>query len=294
MKLSINGSVGNRGANHLKDVKRVQALLNVYLRRECRKELKADGKSGKNTAAAISGFQSHVVKMSKPDGNVGPHGRTLRALRAVLDGVYKDGLALIKPAIGLVTFNSEGHEGGFYHSRKLHVPGQWSGLTLGRGYDMGEKTASNIKIDLIKAGVSPIDALKKSGGHGLRYTVAKQFIINNDLLDFTITPIVQKALFLISYEEKLSEVKRISKVSFNVKNYGVVNWSKLDARIIDVVVDLCYRGDYHPKSRKIIQQSIVNNDFEAFKKVMNDKIYWVGSRKVPETRFNDRAAFLNK
>ena len=41
-----------------------------------------------------------------------------------------------EPKEGKVTFNSEGTEGGFFHSRKLHVPTASSGLTLGRGYDM--------------------------------------------------------------------------------------------------------------------------------------------------------------
>jgi len=40
------------------------------------------------------------------------------------------------PAKGKVTWNSEGREGGKYHSRKLLVPNNSSGLTLGRGYDM--------------------------------------------------------------------------------------------------------------------------------------------------------------
>lgn len=49
-----------------------------------------------------------------------------------------------KPKEGTITFDSEGTEGGLFHSRKLHVPTFSSGLTIGRGYDMRFKTAMKI------------------------------------------------------------------------------------------------------------------------------------------------------
>src|SRR5690606_15881110 len=59
----------------------------------------------------------------------------------------------LRPDRGGLTFDAEGTEGGKYHSRVLHVPGPSSGLTIGRGYDMGSKSAGEITTDLVAAGV---------------------------------------------------------------------------------------------------------------------------------------------
>src|SRR5262245_14023661 len=81
-----------------------------------------------------------------------------------------------RPDRGGVTFDSEGNEGGKYHSRKLHVPGSTSGLTIGRGYDMGAKTAAQITTDLTAAGVELAMAKTLSGAATLRGENAKKFI----------------------------------------------------------------------------------------------------------------------
>ncbi|MFK5947357.1 MAG: hypothetical protein QM500_01140 [Methylococcales bacterium] len=288
MKLSINGSVGDKGANHLKDVKIVQALLNVFLRRECRKILVVDGKNGTNTITAITYFQTHEVKLSKPDGNVGANGRTFRTLKASLSGVLKDGLALIMPNIGIVTFNSEGMEGGFYHSRILHVPGAWSGLTIGRGYDMKTKSGSKIQNELVKAGVSVYDAKVLSGANGLSGAAAKQYIIDKDLLDFQVTPVAQKELFLISYADIEKYIQGV--YTRNVKKItNATVWASLDNRIKEIVVDLAFRGDYTKRSRKFLLGPIADNDFTAFKAEMVNQSNWTN---VPADRFKRRKDFL--
>ena len=46
---------------------------------------------------------------------------------------------------GLLTYKAMGMEGGDFHSRKLHVPSDRSGLTIGRGYDMKEKSSYKIE-----------------------------------------------------------------------------------------------------------------------------------------------------
>jgi len=189
----------------------------------------------------------------------------------------------------LLRFNAEGHEGGFYHSRVLHAPGPWSGLTLGRGYDMKEKSAGKIIRELTQVGVSTKDAQKISKGHGLKGERARQFIIDNDLLDFSITPLQQKKLFLISYEEKEEYIGEVYARNIASRKKAT-KWSKLDARIKEVVVDLGYRGDYTSKTRKFLLDSIAANDFKAFKKEMSKRANW---SKVPIDRFNQRKKLLN-
>lgn len=289
MKDRINGSVGKGGSNSVNDVKLVQALLNVYLRRERKKNLIVSGKCEVETLMQIEAFQKNEQKTLKPDGRIDPNGGTFRALMTVKDNVLMDNQVLLEPSYGVVTFDSEGTEGGRYHSRILHVPSEFSGLTLGRGYDMKEKSGAKIVSDLGKAGVNANAAsifITASGKHG---ATARQFIIDNDLLDFQITPQVQLNLFEIAYADELSETKRICTSERVEKRYGKCDWDKLDYRIKEIVVDLKYRGDYTDNSRAYIQTPIVNNDFEAFKKAIDDKSIWL---TVPEARYEMRKRFL--
>lgn len=115
----------------------------------------------------------------------------------------------LAPDRGHVTFDSEGAEGGKYHSRVLHVPGGSSGLTIGRGYDMKSKLAGTIVTDLIAAGVPAEDAEKLKGAAGLSGDEAKKYIVDNKLEKFEITELAQKNLFAITYKFEAGEAKRV-------------------------------------------------------------------------------------
>lgn len=289
MKYRIRGSVGKGGSNTSNDTKLVQALLNVYLRREKKKALPITGKCDADTITAIETFQKDELKLPKTDGRFDANGRSFNSLLSVRAGVLKDNQPLVKPAVGVVTFDSEGAEGGMYHSRILHVPTDTSGLTLGRGYDMKEKNSAKINADLAKAGVDTKTALTISKASSLFGTSAKQFIIDNDLLDFQITPLAQKNLFEITYADESEETKRICTLARIEKIYGKSKWDELDYRIKEIVVDLKFRGDYTEESRKNIQEHIAKNDFDKFKSALIDKSNWT---KVPADRFDRRKNFL--
>lgn len=190
---------------------------------------------------------------------------------------------------GLLTYEAEGQEGGPYHSRKLHVPSSSSGLTIGRGYDMKEKKSSKIEFDLIDAGVDAATSALLGKASGLSGSSAKRFISDNDLSDFEITMDAQEKLFESIYAELEKDVIRICNKADCVKIYGAVNWNALDSKIRDAVVDLRFRGDYHSRSRKIIQKYISDNDLKQFTEKMLKRSNWAG---VPEDRFNRRVAFL--
>lgn len=291
MKLAISASVGKGGSNSQKDTKVIQALLNVYLRSINKEILKIDGKPGGNTNAAIGDYQKAVLKSLSPDGRVDPHGRTFRSLVATYNNSLNEHKSIIKPSIGIVTFDAEGMEGGPYHSRILHVPGAWSGLTIGRGYDMGMKTSSKISRDLLAAGISATFVAKLKMASKLKGELAKQFIINNDLLDFQITPEQQKSLFLLTYADEEAKAKSACNRTAVVNEYGKCDWEKLNSKIKQLVVDLKFRGDYTTRSRKFLQPHIVSNDLDKFKKEMIDVNNW---QSVPKDRFNRRKAFFDK
>lgn len=272
-------------------MKIAQALLNVYLRSKNKSALKITGKINDATNQPILDFQTNHMKKIKPDGRIDAGGATYRALIEVLKKSYTK-KAIVPPTFGVVTWASEGAEGGYYHSRKSHVPSSWSGLTIGRGYDMKFKSQSKVLTDLTSAGVDTkqIQIIKKATG--LYGDTAKQFIIDNDLLDFEISPEAQKKLFKISYDSEAKEVKRLCALKDVVSNYGKTDWANLNFYIKDIVIDLKFRGDYTVKdTMKFLQKRISENDLKSFKDEIVKKSNWVN---VPEDRFNRRKKYIEK
>lgn len=195
---------------------------------------------------------------------------------------------------GQITFDVEGAEGGRYHSRHPHVPGQWSGVTIGRGYDMKARSEDGIREDLLNSGVTVAKARKLAQCAGLQGSSAEAVIKRLGISDLQITPAQQQSLFVLSYQEIEGDVIRICKKYDVVKKYGETRWDELDSLIRDIVVDLRYRGDYTPNTRQKIQPIIVSNDLEALRSQLTDKKYWVGERSVPLDRFRRRVSYVER
>src|SRR5262245_24213702 len=149
---------------------------------------------------------------------------------------------------GQLTFDAEGQEGGRWHSRKPHVPSDSSGLTIGRGYDMKFRSAEQIMKQLTDAGLSQDSAKLYAGAARLSGEKAREYMHKTDLPE--ITPAQQKVLFLITYDEieKLARDQCTSEAV--VKQYGDVDWDKLDPAVKAIVIDLRYRGDYTRRTRE--------------------------------------------
>ena len=195
------------------------------------------------------------------------------------------------PPYGLITWEVEGNEGGPYHSRKLHVPSATSGLTLGRGYDMKNRTAAKINQDLAAAGVPAADAAKIAKAAGLAGDAAKKFIADQQLASFEIEKPAQVALFLTTYADEKAVVDRISAKPDTVAAYGACDWAKIDQAVIDLLVDLKYRGDYTPDSRVLVQPLASRNNLAGLAQVMKQRTNWPN---VPKDRFERRIAFLDR
>lgn len=288
ISVTIHASVGEKGKNLEKDVKTITALINVYRRSLNQTAIALSTKTSTDLETAIGEFQTNHLKAKDPDKRVDAGGKTFLALKQFYRGIFKP-TAITAPTYGEVTWESEGAEGGPYHSRCFTVPSTSSGLTVGRGYDMKEKTQKKISEDMTAIGLAQTqaDTIKKAAG--LSGTSAGSFVVENDLLDFQLTPEQQLALFKISYDGLVKDVKRISADAANVSEYGSVNWENLNSIIKDITVDLRFRGDYTKTSRKNIQKSIADNDLKEFKKQLKDSTKWSG---VPQDRFDRRVKFL--
>ncbi|KAF7785735.1 hypothetical protein PRUB_a0108 [Pseudoalteromonas rubra] len=189
-----------------------------------------------------------------------------------------------------LTYDAEGTEGGKFHSRKLHVPSNNSGLTLGRGFDMKARSSDKINSMLAMAGVSEQHSNVLSKASGLSGKEAQQFILDHNLTDFEISEQTQIKLFNATYEEMVADVQRICAKPDCVEAYGRVDWQHLDDKIKTVLIDLRYRGDYDSRSRKRVQQYIAENNLAQFRECIEDKVLWSG---VPVDRFNRRVEFIN-
>lgn len=200
----------------------------------------------------------------------------------------------LKPQKGLLTFEAEGLETGtksLHNSRFLHVPSGKSGLTIGRGYDMKEKKSHKIVGDLVAAGVPADAAAIISTARGMRGKEAKDFIATNKLDDFEIGSDVQVKLFDRSYAEEEKEVVRISNKKDTVAAYGKIDFKTIDPALRDLMVDLKFRGDYTPGSRKLIQKSLADNDLKAVQKIIGDEKLWPN---VPLDRFKRRKDYIDQ
>ena len=198
---------------------------------------------------------------------------------------------LLNPRKGLVTWESEGHEGGYFHSRVAHVPSMVSGLTIGRGYDMKYRSQASVFADLVGAGVPEADAKRLSGAAGLYGADAKNFMEQEKLGEIEISQQAQVALFELSYKREEAETKRISTKVDVVENYGPCSWDSLNPTIKEILVDMKFRGDYTPKARTIIQSAVAQNDLILFAQLMCSEKNWPF---VPKERFRLRRQLLEK
>lgn len=201
--------------------------------------------------------------------------------------------SLLTVDAGQLTFDAEGsdNENSRYFSLRPHVPSTRSGLTVGRGYDMKHRSEQEVIDDLCECGVGVARAKKLATSAGLAGDQAKDHRHKHKLKEEKISRRQQKDLFNMIYAEMEADVLRICNKADVVAKYGKTAWERLDPRLRDLVVDLRYRGDYHPRSRERVQPVLVAGDVEAMAELMADKGYW-DKFGVPADRFRRRKAYL--
>lgn len=195
---------------------------------------------------------------------------------------------------GQLTFDAEGREEGRFFSRQISKPpGAASGVTLGRGYDMGLRTPKQVENELRAAGVSESHSRLFASGAGKRGAAAEKFVKENLHRLPLLGTHEQKRLFeKVLYPWYERDTRRLSEKPDVVRRYGAVQWGDLNPAIKDVLVDLRFRGDYTPRTRQKLQSLVVRNDIEGLLQVMQDRNFWINSMGVPADRFELRAGRL--
>jgi hypothetical protein len=145
---------------------------------------------------------------------------------------------------GQVTFDAEGNDdpNSPYFSRKIHWPGNAeSGVTIGRGYDLGNRSAAEVKADFIAAGLPEKEADALSKGAGKKGNDAKTFVAENKDKIAAISHDVQKKLFEAIYPGYVSRA-RTNYDKWTADKDDQVAWDELSPTVRDVLVDFVYQG----------------------------------------------------
>lgn len=198
---------------------------------------------------------------------------------------------------GQLTFDAEGNDNNDspYFSRHIHWPGGVSGVTIGRGYDLGQQNDPSSDFDSIELSQSLNNWLVESKGlSGLdaknRYKSA-----DKSISDYEITRKQQYELFVITYNRLETDVKRICQKPDTIKVYHPnpnatpeQAWNDIPEKIKEVLVDLRYRGDYTSHARSLIQRYAYCGDLSSFGQILSNRTQW---SNVPQDRFLRRIRF---
>ncbi|WP_110877541.1 peptidoglycan-binding protein [Franconibacter helveticus] len=280
--MAIIGTVGFGGRNAPADVKLVQQLL----QKNGFPQLQADGMFGPKTLHAIKSFQAKFMR--NPDGLINLNGRTWRNLAGLGSSNVKpipqpsqptqtsfpqpegprnfsSGRLTVKE--GQLTFNAEGNDmlSSIYFSRRIHWPGGVSGVTIGRGYDMGGRTANVIYQDMIRVGIPAEQAQLLSEGAKLTGTSAQRFVKRHVESCGIITREEQARLFELIYPGYASSARMVylNKTSaFPTRT----PWENLHPAIKELVVDFVYQG----MGWERVMKSCMTNDIPSLIKYIQE------------------------
>lgn len=193
---------------------------------------------------------------------------------------------------GQVTYDAEGNdvESSKYFSRKVHWPGNTlSGVTIGRGYDMGNRTKVAVKHDMLKSGVEDKKATSLSEGAGLKGDKAKEFVANNKESITKITVANQVRMFDNIYPVYEARAKN-NYIKWTVNEKDKTEWDKLHQAIKDVLVDFVYQG--FTKGAKPMKAGM-KNDFDELIKYIDGSItmkrYEAGRNRIKYLKKNKSA-----
>lgn len=191
---------------------------------------------------------------------------------------------------GSLTFSLEGSSDpkSNYFTGVIHHPTMGSGITWGKGYDMKNRTAFEIKKDFLAIGLPSEVATNISKAAGLSGESARKFLGSNKEVLPTLTQEQQQGLFDRIYPTYIDRAKYLATKDDVTKKYGATDWDNLTPSIREVVTDMTYQGVYTPAVRTKIQSAVAANDKEQLAGILEN---WEGTGYIAN-RMKDRAQFL--
>lgn len=263
-------SVGDCGANDPKEVQKIQQkLIDAGYVVATGRSINPNGRCDVDTLEAIR-WSQRLLHLT-PTGLINPTDIWfMQALEEVTTPNWrpKNVSGSLHVSIGQITFDAEGTDyitavAPFrqqkypFFSRILHWPPVGgSGVTLGRGYDMGNRSAGEILSTLMLAGIEEYKAQICAKAAGLKNREADQFVKVYGPFVGEITHQQQIRLFEIAYREKIEYGKGVySRHVEKLKIVKAVQWNSLDKVIRDAFIDTLYQGNITAKQMvKIMAQ----------------------------------------
>lgn len=167
---------------------------------------------------------------------------------------------------GQLTTLGEGNDAQTSH---IHWPNTAaSGVTLGKGYDIGSRTAAQVIADLTAAGMSEAQATRISAGAGLTGQAAGDFVARNAASVGVIDIQVQRRLLasmLVAYTARARDVATNPEAdasNTNARGREVranaapgtfrmtpAQWDALHPAMVEFLTDLIYQGGYYRYDR---------------------------------------------
>ncbi|HAU5432092.1 peptidoglycan-binding protein [Cronobacter malonaticus] len=271
--LRLQSSVGVCGVNNADDVKALQELMmKAGYQTATGRSLKVDGICNNETKEAIIWYQ-RLLTLSR-SGLVQPFDQWfIEALKNASQPEWRpritSGPLHVREA--QFTFDNEGTDyitatNPFrphpypWFSRILHWPhSAASGVTLGRGYDMGNRSAGEIFATLRQAGIEEYKAILASKSAFLKGREAASFVKVYGPLFGEITHQQQLRLFEIAIQFYISRAKRVFNKN-KAKMAYAISWENMRPALRDIFIDSLYQGC---KSADEFARLILLDDLES-------------------------------
>lgn len=216
-----------------------------------------------------------------------------------LDAIGSDDMDIkwLTVSKGQLTFDAEGNDDDKspWFSRHVHWPGGVSGVTIGRGYDLGQQHSSASDLNSVGIGEPLKTWLIEAQGMSGSDAQSRYSSRNDDVKKYDITRKQQYDLFVITYNSLEADVKRICQKPDTIKAYHPTPnippeqaWEDIPDKIKEVLIDLRYRGDYTPHARSILQRFAYSGDVVSFGRELSNSALWPN---VPRDRFLRRVNF---
>lgn len=175
-----------------------------------------------------------------------------------------------------------------------------SGVTLGRGLDFGQQAEAYINslFQEVEMNAKPLSAslrkwllgsVGKQGASALIYCKN----INNEVPEDEqlITRKQQHFLFKAVYKHQYDVTKRVLSKGVDINGVRITaDLNAFEQRIQDVLVDLTFRGDNSPRTRRYFIDDL-NMSKQTFKNNISNSS-WMTNFGVPLERFNARKGYL--
>ena len=180
-----------------------------------------------------------------------------------------------------------------------------SGITIGRGCDLGQKSKADIQNLCKAAGIHGVSAKLFIGAAGLHKEEAKEYFLQYGK-KIQITAAQQNILFGAEFDKyqkfaKETYTKDINQFASKNKlvqaKRHLLDWDQLPPQIRGFLVDLRFRGDSVPGVRKRFHALVVKYSLDPernlgkFLNAVRNRESYVTD--VPKDRFDRRIKFLN-